>query len=159
MGFEYLICPNDVYREMAYEFASIPVTVMWFYFFSFLCMIVWKFIDFVGSQSHHKVRNGGWELVETTELGLTSAVESNIRIPLGMAVELPSPPYLEEFLAHSLPWPHLLVLTLPSVGPNIPPCWILECLSESKPKPRHLAILGSCWIGFRRREPPPSTPN
>ena len=143
------------------EFASIPMTMIWglhfVEYFITSCVVA-------GSQFHdHKVDSGGWAPLATMGLRSTSAVESNTHSLVGMAVALPSPhpgtPYLPCSLVYPLLGTHLTVPMLPSVGPNTAPCWIPECSNGRKPKPKHLAVRGSCWINYHPREQRPSKPN
>lgn len=90
-----------------------------------------------------------------------SLEENSSSSPLHKALALAS--CLMNFLAAFCPvgwihWAHQKVLQPPWEDPSIPPCWTLECWSESIPKLEILLILDSCWIGLHPHEQRPSKP-
>lgn len=104
------------------------------------------------------------EPLETTglSLSLTSWGESNTHNLLGMVVAFPTPSCPRSLAYYYLlPGTHFhswRVRTHPLVDPNIQLCWILERLSENKPKPKLPQVPGTCWINCHPREQRPSTP-
>lgn len=123
------------------------------------------FVATLGGWHHHHRLDSSQDHVT---MGLNSSVESNMHMLLDMALGSPNCLILLQLqqwwiqimmMMMMMKWWWIRVPLLLWVAPNIQPYWILECLSESKPKPKLPATPGSCLANSHLHEQMPSTPD